>query len=144
MVMPYQHYPDPDLTKVQALVRRVSSPFWMHRPEAWIWQRPDGYPQGFVGLMDSPGLCNLLWLSMAFDRPPQVYDANQNGLFLRLLSGARDAKLGGEPLTDWAGLLTLQEFIDQLPQEAGPAGTIASTYPLLRLLGERRLGHADA
>jgi hypothetical protein len=137
---PQPNQPDSDLVKVRALCRHLADPFWMPRPRSWVWARPgDGQPQGF-GLLAaaSPGLCNLLWLSMEMDQPPQTYDAQANGLYLLLaMEGAR-ARLAGEPLLEVAGLMTLAQFEQALPAEGGLG--LAATYPLLKLLAKRRLG----
>jgi hypothetical protein len=133
-----------DLEKVRALVARISHPFWMHRPEAWIWARPDGKPQGFASLMaDQPGLCNLLWLATDLDVPPPEYDAMSNSLYM-MLSTERVARLAGYWLNDAAGLMSLRDFAAALDVELTrpPVSAVERAYPLLRLLARGRLGHA--
>jgi hypothetical protein len=145
-IFPWGRRPDPtpqsdkDLAKVREMFSRLEHhSFWMPRPESWVWARPgDGQPQGF-GLLarQSPGLCNLLWLSMEMDRPPAVYDAMENGLYMLIMLQGQKARLLGEPLLDVAGLMTLVQFEQALPAEAGFG--LATAYPLLKLLAKRRL-----
>jgi hypothetical protein len=131
-----------DLEKVRALTARISYPHWMHRPGTWTWTRPDGMSQGFSSMIyTQPGLCNLLWLAMDLDRPPEAYNALANPLYMLLVVN-RDAKLRGEPLTDMAALLTLRQFHDLLPESTAAVNPVEHAYPLLRLLAERRLDHA--
>jgi hypothetical protein len=130
-----------DLEKVRALEARISHPYWMHRPEAWLWARPDSRLQGFAPLMyDQPGLCNLLWLAMDQDAPPPMYDAESNSLYM-MLSVSRDATLMDYPLHDVAGLVSLREFAAALDAETTriPRTTLERAYPLLRLLAHGRL-----
>jgi hypothetical protein len=132
-----------DLEKVRRLCARLAHPHWMLRPRSWMWARPDGMPQGFGNAVyTNPGLSNLLWLSMDMDAPPTAYDAQMNSLYVVLFQGAEFARIGGTPLTDLAALCTLREFVDRLPREPGRHGAEVA-YPLLRLLAERRLKHAD-
>jgi hypothetical protein len=131
-----------DLEKVRALEARISHPYWMRNPETWTWTRPDGMSQGFASLMyTQPGLCNLLWLAMDMDRPPSLYNALANPLYMLLVIN-RAAKLRGEPLTDAAGLLSLQQFHDLLPSASVALDPVEHAYPLLKLLAARRLDHA--
>jgi predicted NUDIX family NTP pyrophosphohydrolase len=140
----FQNKPEPDhspeMDKVRALCAHLGSPFWMRNPRSWVWSRPsDGAPQGFgLAAHDSPGAANLLWLSMEMDRPPHSYSATENGLYTLITVQAGRALLGGEPLIDVAGILTLQQFYDRLPD--WPVGSgLEQAYPLLKLLAGRRL-----
>jgi hypothetical protein len=142
----FQSRPEPDhspeMGKVRAMCEHLARPYWMPNPQAWIWARPDGKPQGFgVVAASNPGLANLLWLSMEMDRPPLSYDAAQNGLYSILITQGYGACVGGEPLLDVAGLLPLREFARQLEQPAS-GQIVEQAYPLLRLLAQRRLDHA--
>lgn len=131
-----------DLNKVRALEARISHPYWMPHPDAWIWTRPDGMAQGFAPLIYSaPGLCNLLWLAMDHEKPPQYYDALSSALYM-LLVVDRSAKLLGEPLKDVAGLLSLRQFYEALPETSLAVDPVEHAYPLLRRLAARRLQHA--
>lgn len=133
-----------DLCELHALWARLAHPWWMPAPHTWTWRRPDGKPQGFGPITaDAPGLANLLWLSLDLGRPPQEYDASQNGLYTLLVMHSSTAKLFGEPLLDVAGLLPLREFAALLAG-AGGSHPVERAYPLLSLLAERRMHRADA
>jgi hypothetical protein len=140
----FMGYPDKDLTRVRTLYKRLSDPHWMARPLEWFWAGPDGRPQGFAPLTYSnPGLANLLWLSLDMGSSPQCYDVNRNGLYMLLLLIGHSAQLDGEPLLDLASVLTLREFAARLPATASSGLGAESAYPLLKMLAERRLAHAD-
>lgn len=132
---------DPVLVQVRTLCHRLENANWMPKPREWVWVRPDGRMQGFGVLWpDQPGLANLLWLAMDMGSPPQRYDSASNTLFSLVLLHAEMAKLDGGLLHDWAGVLTLRQFHDRLPEKAGPGpNPIERTYPLLKLLAARRL-----
>jgi hypothetical protein len=50
--------------------------------------------------------------------------------------------LDGEPLTDWASVLTLREFADRLPATSEAELAVERAYPLLKTLAARRLADA--
>lgn len=131
------------LTDVRNMCHQLGNPNWMANPRSWIWTRPDGLAQGFgPAWRESPGLANLLWLSMDFREPPQVYDATKNSLYMYLMMFAGSSKLHGLPLLDLAGLRSLQAFHTLLPAgETLLAGgnSLERAYPLLKLLAQRRL-----
>lgn len=135
--------PDVDLGKLHALWARLSNPHWMPRPQAWMWARGDGMPQGFGVLSrERPGMSNLLWLSMDLDVPPLMYEATHNSLYVLLFQEAAFTQIGGASLEDLAAVSTLREFADRVPREPGKR-SLERAFPLLRLLAERRIDHAD-
>lgn len=129
-----------EMLDVRLLYARLADPLWMDQPERWVWRRPDGAPQGpALVAQRAPGLANLLWLSMDMAQPPRDYDGIRNPLFTRVVTCAGSAHLAGEPLLDVAGLVPLAEFARMLPQEPASDHPLEQTYPLMRLLAERRL-----
>lgn len=142
--------PDPDwaLDRLRSMWARLASPHWMRNPRSWMWACSDGRPQGFGVLAnDQPGKANLLWLSMDLDAPPRAYDAHTNSLYVLLYREAEFSRLDGQPLADLASMLTLREFAERLPTQQEmfnrPLVGAERAYPLLKLLAERRLAHAD-
>jgi hypothetical protein len=89
---------------VHQFMRRIKEPAWMPDPDSWTWTGPDGRPQGFGDCWrDDPGQANLLWLALGLDRPPQVYNARANPLYMLVL-------LGGKSLSTTAAMFTLEEY----------------------------------
>lgn len=133
------------MVRVKQLCLRLGHPNWMPAPETWEWRRPDGSRQGFGPYWrQDPGMANLLWLAMDLHRPPAEYDASQNTLYTLLFTHGATATLWGQPLLDMAGVLPLKEFHHRLGSAPYAVHPVEMAYPLLYLLAERRLAHADA
>lgn len=133
----------PHLDKLRLLFAQLTDPLWMDQPERWLWRRPDGAPQGPALITQrSPGMANLMWLSLDMAQPPRDYDAIRNPLFLQIATSAGSARLAGEPLLDVAALVPLARFAAMLSQAPLSAHALEAAYPLLRILAERRLRDA--
>lgn len=110
------------------------TPFWMNDPDEWVWQQPDGTPQGF-GLHwrhHGAGWANLLWLSMSMSRCPRQYSARDNGLYVTLVLHAQHMRLEGLPLIDQAGSLTFEQFCRACAR--GPLETVPPVPNILPVL----------
>lgn len=116
---------------------------WMQDPDDWVWTTPERQPQGFgLAWRDCIGRSNLMWLALAMEHPPsRPYDMRHHQLGMLLVTTGHSLLLGGLPLFDQAGSLTLAQFRNLCLQSA-PNNT--SLAPLLCLLANERLTHAHA
>lgn len=131
------------LKQVRALCARLENPYWMAKPDDWVWVRPDGAAAGFGLIARShPGMANLLWLAMDLATPPWEYDMDSNPMMQLLFVYGTSSRLCGQPLADLAALSTLQEFHELLGAVGPGSNPLEHAYPVLRMFAARRLRHA--
>lgn len=123
-------------------IRRHTSA-WMTDPDDWVWTTPEMNPQGFGRCWrDDVGRANLLWLALNMDTPPsRPYNMRYHKLCMLLVETGSVMSLGGLPLFDQAGALTLAQFRNLC---AAPAANDTLIAPLLALLANRRMKHATS
>lgn len=119
---------------------------WMEKPDSWRWAAPGNMVQGFgLNWRQSPGMANLLWLATDLDKPPTMYDARANEMYMLLLISGPHTRLNDIELLDQAGSLTLRQFRNELISGtlSGPL-QLVKHKPVINLLAMRRLHDAVA
>ena len=127
-------------------MRQAMQPNWMPNPDSWMWQRPQGGMQGFGATWrDHVGLSNLQWLALDLERPPALFDARNNNLYMLLLMYGSPTSGTLAHLVELAELNPLSVFRRKL--EAQPHLADVPRHhlaPLLIHLACRRLYRANA
>lgn len=129
---------DEVMSQVRAMCAHLAQPYWFRQPEAWRWSTSEGLPQT-LHVPHSPGLTNLLWLSLDMNKPPGEYELQKNALALMLLAWGPATYFDGVSLLDAAGIMPMAKFYDRLRSEPIKGNPLQNLYPLILALLKGRL-----